>query len=166
MELASPEHANLIDDVLPVTRRLQLLCQQPVQLLSHINDPPGHCAHIPFPLLEELPVVQYKCDLDRFVNTAAPLRYFSTTHHSCAPRRRITDLAALQYRKLTLHSIRGILFRGYYVQCSYSLAIQASVLGKALWGQVSFSAPPVTHSRIHTWQTSIGTPRSTKYLTA
>lgn len=60
----SPEHANLIDDVVPVTRCLELLCQQPVQFLAHINDASGHCAHIPFPLLEQLGVVQYKCDLE------------------------------------------------------------------------------------------------------
>ncbi len=53
-----PEHANLVHNVIPVPRCLQLLRKQPVQLLAHLDDTPGHRLHIPLPLLEQLRRVQ------------------------------------------------------------------------------------------------------------
>jgi len=54
----SPEHANLINDVVPGAGSLQLLGQQPVKLFPHLDDTTGHRLDILFPLLEQLGGVQ------------------------------------------------------------------------------------------------------------
>jgi hypothetical protein len=56
--LHSPEHANLVHDVIPLAGCLELLRQQPEQFLTHVNDPVGHGADIALPVLEQLGVVQ------------------------------------------------------------------------------------------------------------
>lgn len=58
-----PEHANLVDDMVPVARRLQLFCQQLVQLLSHINDSVRHRGDILLPLSEQSIVCQNQGNL-------------------------------------------------------------------------------------------------------
>ena len=60
---SSPEHANLIDNVIPIARRLQLLSQKLVQLLAHLNDPSSHRLDIAFPFLEQVGVVEDQRDL-------------------------------------------------------------------------------------------------------
>ncbi len=47
-----PEHSNLVDNVIPVSRRVQLLRQQSVQLMTHCNNALGHGPDIPPPFLE------------------------------------------------------------------------------------------------------------------
>lgn len=59
-----PEHADLVDNVVPVTRRMQLLRQQLVKLLPHRNDTIGHRGDVPLPLLEKGRIRQDQCDLD------------------------------------------------------------------------------------------------------
>ena len=59
----APEHANLIHDVIPVTRSLQLLRQKPEQLLSHIDNSVRHRADILLPISKQLLVVQDKRNL-------------------------------------------------------------------------------------------------------
>lgn len=58
-----PEHADLVDNVVPVPGCLQLLRQQRVQRLSHVNDAVRHRPHVPFPLIEQRRVVEYQLDL-------------------------------------------------------------------------------------------------------
>ena len=53
-----PEHADLINDVVPIARGLKLLGQQPIELFPHLDDTTGHHLDIPFPFLEEYGVVQ------------------------------------------------------------------------------------------------------------
>jgi len=48
--LHAPEHANLFDDVVPVTGCLEFFRQQPVQLLPHRNDSACHGRYVSFPL--------------------------------------------------------------------------------------------------------------------
>jgi hypothetical protein len=54
----SPEHPNLINDVVPVPGRLQFKGQQSVQFLSHINDTSCHRPNISFPFLEQSRIIQ------------------------------------------------------------------------------------------------------------
>lgn len=65
----SPEHPNLIHDVVPRARRLQLLAQDPVQLVAHLDDATRHRLDVALPLLEQRGVVQDERDL-RFMTNA------------------------------------------------------------------------------------------------
>ena len=52
--LHSPEHANLVHNMVPVPGRLQLLGEQPVQLLAHLDDALRHRPDVALPLAEHL----------------------------------------------------------------------------------------------------------------
>lgn len=49
--------------MVPVPRCLELLSQQLVQLLPHLDDTSGHCLDISLPLLKQLWVVEDQRDL-------------------------------------------------------------------------------------------------------
>ena len=73
----APEHPNLLRDVVPRARRLQLLREQPVQLLPHGDNPMRHRLDVPLPILEQLRIIQDQRHLHRFVtrdpNNSKPL---------------------------------------------------------------------------------------------
>lgn len=50
--------------MVPVSGRLQLMCQQAMELISHADNPLGHRLNIPFPLLEQHAIIQDKRHLD------------------------------------------------------------------------------------------------------
>lgn len=54
----APKHSDLVDDVIPVTGRLQLVCQKLVELLPHIDDAMCHSLDVSLPFLEELRFVE------------------------------------------------------------------------------------------------------------
>ena len=110
----SPEHANLVDDMVPVARRLQLLRQQPVQLMAHVNNPPRHRLNILLPLREQLRLPQ------------------DHRHQPRAIRRRVANLAALQHRQLALHPRRRVGALRDDVQRADTLAVQTRVLCEGL----------------------------------
>lgn len=47
-----PEHADLINNVIPVTRSMELFCQKSVQFLSHLNYSTRHRLDVFFPFFE------------------------------------------------------------------------------------------------------------------
>jgi hypothetical protein len=48
----TPEHSDLIDNVVPVSRSLELIGQHAVQLLAHVNNPASHRPDVRLPLLK------------------------------------------------------------------------------------------------------------------
>lgn len=46
----APEHANLIHNMIPISRRLEFLGQQPMEFLSHRDNPSSHRLDILLPL--------------------------------------------------------------------------------------------------------------------
>lgn len=48
----SPEHADLVHDVIPISWCLELLRQQSEQLLAHFNDTAGHGLNVTLPFLK------------------------------------------------------------------------------------------------------------------
>lgn len=81
-------------------------------------------------------------------------------------RGRIADLAPLQNGQLTANTGCGVLARADYMQGPDTLAVQSSVLRKALrWVKehlMNFYSPGGKVDIVRTWQTSIGTPRDSK----
>ena len=61
--LHSPEHANLVHNMVPVPGRLELLGQQTVELLSHANNAACHRFDVPLPLLKQPGIVQNQRNL-------------------------------------------------------------------------------------------------------
>ena len=61
----SPEHPDLVHNMVPIPGRLQLVRQQLVELLSHADNPLGHCLDVLLPLFEQPRVIQNKRHLDR-----------------------------------------------------------------------------------------------------
>lgn len=61
----APEHANLVHDMIPVSGSLELLRQQPEQLLAHIDDTARHGTDIALPVGEQLGIVQDQRNLQR-----------------------------------------------------------------------------------------------------
>jgi hypothetical protein len=55
-----PEHANLAQDMVPISGSVELVSQDVMQLLTHFNNTVCHCFDILIPLLEESSVVHYK----------------------------------------------------------------------------------------------------------
>lgn len=90
-----PEHADLVDNVVPIAGRLHFLRQQSVKLLAHCNNPVGHCGDIPFPLFKKVRVRQNQCDL----HASRQMLYYKSfipTYQTRPMGWRITDLAPLQ----------------------------------------------------------------------
>jgi hypothetical protein len=52
-----PEHPDLLDDVIPFARGLQLVGENIVQLLAHGDDPMCHRLDVLLPVFKELGVV-------------------------------------------------------------------------------------------------------------
>ena len=61
--MLSPKHSNLVDDVVPIARRLEFLRQNLVKLIPHIDNTVGHRLDIPLPLSEQFRVVENLRDL-------------------------------------------------------------------------------------------------------
>lgn len=59
----SPEHANLVDDVVPVSRRAQFLREQSIKLLAHRNNSVRHRRNVSFPFFKEPCIRQDQRDL-------------------------------------------------------------------------------------------------------
>lgn len=53
-----PEHSDLVHNMFPFSRRLQLVSQYPEQLPPHVDDPVRHSLNIPFPLPKQPIIVQ------------------------------------------------------------------------------------------------------------
>ena len=100
-----PEHANLINDVVPSSGSLELLGQQPVKFFPHLDDTAGHRLDILFPLLEQLGVVQDQSDQSRAMSWG------------------ITDLASSEDRELTADLIRDLGRRGDDVEGADAFAV-------------------------------------------
>src|SRR5438105_2045929 len=54
----SPKHSNLLNNVVPVSRRAQFLRQQSMQFFPHFNDSSRHGLDIRLPFLKQRSVVQ------------------------------------------------------------------------------------------------------------
>lgn len=52
-----PEHSNLRNDMIPVSRSLEFIGEDVVQLLAHVDDSESHGFDVLLPLLEQLLVV-------------------------------------------------------------------------------------------------------------
>lgn len=113
----SPEHANLINDVIPSAGSLELLCEQPVELFPHLDDTTGHRLDIYFPLLEQLGGVQDQRDQSRAMSWG------------------VTDFAAREDGELTAGPVRDLGRGGNYVQGADAFTVQTSVLGETLTDQ-------------------------------
>jgi hypothetical protein len=48
----SPEHSNLVYDMIPIAWSLEFLCQQPEQFFAHVDNTPSHGADIALPVLK------------------------------------------------------------------------------------------------------------------
>jgi hypothetical protein len=81
----------------------------------------------------------------------------------------IADFAPLQNGQLAANTVRGVLVRAEYMQSPDTLAVQSSVLCKALRRDkkhlINFSCVWGKADITRTWQTNIGTPRDSKYRT-
>lgn len=111
------EHANLLRDVFPASRRLQLF-QPALQLLAHFDDPTAHGGQIGFPFLKQGRVVEHEtCD-------------------SGAIGGRIADFAALQNQELRPNAANGVCCvrgsAGDEMEGAGAFAVEAKVLGKGL----------------------------------
>lgn len=111
------EHANLLRDMLPATRRAHLLQLLP-QRLPHIFYPPAHCPQVRLPFGEELLVIQHQ------------------RRDACAVGWGVADLAALEDGELRADAGDGVdgvraLARDE-VEAARALAVEAEVLGEAL----------------------------------
>lgn len=49
---SGPEHADLLDDMIPIARCLELIGEKIMQLVPHVDNPLSHGLDVPFPLLE------------------------------------------------------------------------------------------------------------------
>lgn len=56
-ERNEPEHPNLLNDVIPLSRGLQLVGEDIIELLAHGDDPVSHRLDVPLPIFKELGVV-------------------------------------------------------------------------------------------------------------
>ena len=92
-----PEHPDLVHNVVPVPGRLELLRQQPVQLLAHLDDAPRHRLDISLPLLEQLRVVQ---DERHLRNARAHTRIASITSAAAAPPNHLSAKRAKKSRHI------------------------------------------------------------------
>lgn len=112
-----PEHANLIDDVVPSARSLQFFSQQPVKFFPHLDDTTSHGLDIPFPLLEQLGVVQDQSDQSRAMSWG------------------VTDLASSEDGKLAADFVRDFGRRRDDVKGTDTFTVQTGVLGETLADQ-------------------------------
>lgn len=139
-----PEHANLIDDMVPSAGGLELLSQQPVKFLPHLDNAAGHRLDILLPLLEQLGVVQNQSDQSRAMSWG------------------IADLASTEDGELTADLIRNFGRRRDDVKGANTFAVQTSVLGEALADQQrnttfgEFPNCPCIPVQITTGETLIG----------
>lgn len=111
------EHADLLDDVVPVATgcwTLEFVGQQFVQALSHVDDSAGHFLDVGLPLGPQLWVVE------------------DHRHYPRSKGRWVGDFGTLDHRELAEDGC--VLLDGGRddVQSSHSLAVQTSVLGKGL----------------------------------
>jgi hypothetical protein len=112
-QASETEHSNLVDNVVPVARRLQLI-KLALERLAHRNDTTTHLAKILFPLGKQLLVVENaRCDTSTI-------------------RRRVTDLGTLENGKLTANTSGSIdSLRGstrHKVEAACTLAVKTKVL--------------------------------------
>lgn len=140
-----PEHSNLVHDVIPVPGRLQLLRQQAVQLLPHVDDTSRHRPDITLPLLKQFGVVEYERNLHSHTMHLSVKRFRvgaradgrsqpegSETHQTRPMGRRVADLRPGEHRQLTLDPGGALLRRRHDMQRSDPLAVQSGVLREAL----------------------------------
>ena len=113
----SPEHADLIKNVVPSAGSLKLHGQQPVKFFPHLDDTTSHCLDILLPLLKQLGVVQDQRDQSRAVSWG------------------VTDLASSEDGKLTADLIRDHRRGRDDVQGTDAFAVQTGVLGETLADQ-------------------------------
>lgn len=114
------EHANLLENVIPVTSRsgrLELARQELVKLLAHLDDSVSHLSDVFLPLCPELVVGE------------------DHSHHSSAKGRWVADFAPLNHAELAQYGVALCLCRADNVQRTDSLAIETGILGKALADQ-------------------------------
>ncbi len=118
------EHANLLGDMLPTTRRAQFLEFRP-ECGAHVLDAPAHSAQVGFPFGEQGVVVQ------------------DQRGHPGAVGGGVADLAALKDGKLRSDASDGVGCVGagsrHEMKSAGALAVQAEVLGERL-GDAHFEA--------------------------
>lgn len=133
-----PEHANLIDNVIPITRRLELVRQEPVQLLTHLNDSPSHSLDVAFPLIEQLRVIEDQRHLYAVnENERRRIKHDNAncdagTHNTSAVCRRVAYFAPRKDGQLALDTRRSLFCRRHDVEGTYTLTVETSVFGEAL----------------------------------
>ena len=110
----SPEHAYLVNDVVPSARSLKLLSQQPVKFIPHLDDTASHSLDIFLPLLEQLGVVQDQSD------------------QPCPVGWRVANLASLENGELTSDPVRDFGRGSDDVQGTDTFTVQTGVLGETL----------------------------------
>ena len=112
-----PEHANLINDMVPSAGGVELFGQQSIKLFPHVDDTTGHGLDIEFPLLEELGVVQDQSDQSRAMSGG------------------VTDLASAEDGELTADLVRGFRRGREDVKGTDTFTVQTCVLGETLADQ-------------------------------
>lgn len=88
----SPEHSNLVYDVVPISGRLELLREQLVKLLPHVDNTTRHRLDILFPVRKQLRVIQNQRYL---VRGRANEAGFGVSHHP--PCQRICCVETTRY---------------------------------------------------------------------
>ena len=140
-----PEHSDLIHNMIPRPRCLQLLHKQPTQLLSHADNAFCHRPDITLPLLKQFGVVEYERNLHSHTMHLSVKRFRvgaradgrsqpegSETHQTRPMGRRVADLRPGEHRQLTLDPGGALLRRRHDMQRSDPLAVQSGVLREAL----------------------------------
>jgi hypothetical protein len=100
--------------VIPVSGCLELICQKPVELFAHVDDPVCHRADILLPIGKQLGLLE------------------DERNQPCAMRGGVADFAALKDRELTLNTAGSLRVDRRHVQCPNTFSIQSSVLRKTL----------------------------------
>jgi hypothetical protein len=54
----TPEHPDLVENMVPVAGCLELFGKDIVELLPHVNDAVGHCLYVAFPFFEQPGIVE------------------------------------------------------------------------------------------------------------
>lgn len=114
VETQKGKHADLFQDVVPVTRCLELLGQQIKQALTHGDDATCHLLDIGLPLLEERRIGKDHLD------------------HTRAESGRVRDLGSLNRGELREDGSALCRSGGHNVERADTFAVQAGVLGEAL----------------------------------
>lgn len=154
----APEHANLVDDVIPAPGCLEFFRQQSVQLLPHRDDPVCHHRYVCFPLPIQHIMGQDQGHLVTCFNKHNSVQPF--TYQPCSVRGWIADFTPRKHRQLAPDATCRVLVPGNHMQSSNPFTIQSCILRKTLF-KCSVQHPRDYMDR-HTWHTSIGTPRDTK----